>query len=310
MLRIVAAAAIAASLLVLIAGGAVAAPPRASSGEILAIYQSAHITEHQRFTVSVEVASTTGIQFVYFNFCQLSSPVCYAPVAMTLHAPNWYVGTTNPMSSYYNMLPGALAGYNITIVYSDNHNITVPAFPNAFSNLTVATEVGSGWYMFEMTVSNLTFNLTGEVQDSATSAALSGAHLTLNPGNGTVVTSGATGAYSFRDVPNGTYRLEATHPGYRTTNQTVVVSGRDTVQDVPLANASTPGSPRSSGSGGASGFLTSSIGGVQGWVIVAVVAVAVVALITVALLRGRGGKSTSSAPKYSSPDGPPSPPQN
>ncbi|MCI4318944.1 MAG: carboxypeptidase-like regulatory domain-containing protein [Thermoplasmata archaeon] len=303
--------ALGACALLLAASGVSAESPKSNSSLIVAIYQSNHITEHQRFTVSVQVASTTGISYAYFNFCQLTSPVCYRPVAMTLHAPNWYVGTTNPMSSYYQMVPGSRAGYNITIVYTDNHNITVPAFPNAFSNLTVATEVGSGWFMFAMSVSNLTFNLTGVVQDSTTSGVLAAAHLTLNAQNGsttTAVTSGE-GAYTFGAVQNGTYRLEVAHPGYKTTNQTVVVDGRDTVQNVPLTNASAPAGKKTSGGGGLSGFLTNSFAGVPGWAIVAALLVVVVALVAVALMRkrrrfGATGRSESSG-ATTPPSGPP-----
>ena len=302
--KLATAAAVSAFVVILVAGGAVAQTTNGAPTVVVAIYQTAHITEHQRFTVSAEVGSTTGIQFVYFTFCQLSSPQCYRPVAMALHAPNWYVGTTNPMSTYPGMLPGVKAGYNITVEYTDNHTVAYPAFPNAFSNLTVGTEVGSGWFMFEMTVSNLTFNLTGTVQDSATSMALSGAHVTLTPGNGTTVTTGATGGYSFGSVENGTYSLVVARPGYTTTTQTVSIAGHDTVANVPMANASIPPGSHSAGKGGLSGFLTSSIGGVPAWVIVGAALVAVVVVVGVAFMRRRTRPSSPTDDRSGS--GPPS----
>src|SRR5579863_8734873 len=165
--------------------------PHPAANPAVEIYQTGYITEQGNFTVSMQVTSTTGIHFVFFTFCQLSSPVCYTPVIMTLHGSNTYSGTTNRMSSYLGMVEGVHAGYNITIQYSDGSNVTEPNLPNTFTNLTLAQEVG-GEYMFEMTVSPQLYGFSGVVDDSTTGAAVAGAAVSLSPGNNTSTTTSAS----------------------------------------------------------------------------------------------------------------------
>jgi hypothetical protein len=235
-------------------GMTTAVAPSGSASVVLAIYPSQHVTVHDNFTVSMEVADTTGIQFVYFTFCQLSSAQCYAPVVMSLHAGNWYVGTTKPMTSYPGMTVGVKAGYNITIVYSNNQNVTEPAIPNKFSNLTIAPSVVAGYYYFEMTVSNPVYRLSGVVSDAVTHALIAGATVTLTPGNNTATTTTSTGSYTFAGLQNGTYTISVSSQAYPATTLSVTIAGHDTVKNLTLGNPSVSPPPR----GGLASLFTGS----------------------------------------------------
>jgi len=287
-------------LVVLMGASASAESPRtAPTSFFLAIYQSSNTTEQENFTVSIEVANTTNISFVYFTFCQLSSPVCYAPVAMAAHGSNWYVGTTNRMSTYSGMTVGVRAGYNITVLYDNLSTVTAPTVPNLFSNLTVAQSVSSE-YMFEMTVSPTLSDLSGLVADAVTSVGIADATLTLTPGNGLTATTNATGAYSFSGLLNGTYTLSVSAPGYETTNETVTIADANAVQNVPLYAGSGTSPPK--GGGGAGGGITSLLGSLGVWLIVAVLVV-VGALGLVAWGRRRNAGSLPAASSPGSPGG-------
>jgi Carboxypeptidase regulatory-like domain len=284
-------------LVVGLIGGASAQVPLGSSSTVLAINPSSYTTEQDNFTVSLEVANTAGIQFVYFTFCQLSSPVCYLPVSMALQGTNWYVGTTKPMTSYLGMTVGVRAGYNITIVYSDNQNVTEPTVPNPFGNLTIAQSV-TGEYMFQMTVSPSVYALRGVVADSATSTGISGARVSLTPGTHLAITTGSTGAYSFPGLLNGTYTVSVSQHGYQTINASVAIAGRDAVKDISLANDSSLLNHHGSRPSGMWGLFNPFVG-VGPWVIAAVL-VGVVALVAFAIMRKR-------KPKGDSPSADPSP---
>lgn len=220
------------------------AAPHAYSVQVVAIEQSRNLTAQSTMTISMQVASAANIQFVFFTFCQLTSPVCYTPVVMAPHASNWYVGTTNPMTNYSGMRPGVQAGYNITIEFTDNSTFTEPRLPNAFSNLTVVSSV-SGEYMFEVTVRPQVFTLGGVVTDSVTGAGITGATVSLAPGGNSTVTSG-TGAYAFDNLFNGTYTLSVTVSGYNSSAATVVVAGQSQVKDFALTNPNDHAKPPSS----------------------------------------------------------------
>ena len=211
-----------------------------------AVYQSANTTEQENFTVSLEVSSTANISLVFFTFCQLSSPVCYTPVVMNSIGGNWYSGTTNRMSSYNGMTVGVHAGYNISVSFDNETTLTAPTVPNLFTNLTIAQSV-TGEYMFEMTVAPTFYHLSGLVADAVTSVGISGATVTLIPGNGTTTTTNATGAYSFPEVVNGTYTLSVSAPGYETTNETVTIANADATQNVPLYKGTGSAPPQGSG---------------------------------------------------------------
>ncbi len=272
----------------------VASPaPSSSGGLVVAIWQSGYITEQGNFTVSMELSNVTGIQFVYFAFCQLSSPVCYQPIVMTLHGTNLYVGTTDRMSSYDGMTEGVRAGYNITIEFADNSTLREPNLPNAFSNLTVAQEVG-GENMFEMTVSPQLYGLSGIVTNSVTGAAIAGASVALSPGNQATATTTASGAYTFSGLLNGTYSLSVSYPGFTNDTQSIAISGQDLVKDLSLSNSSS--GSKTTGGGGSSSLP----GGTTLWLVLALVVIVIAVVAGLLVVRRR--KPT--APPPSSPDRP------
>ena len=242
-------------------GNSVASTGTSSSTGVLAIAQTHRVTAQGTFTVSVQVANPASVHYAFFTFCQLSSPVCYTPVEMNLTNSNWFVGTTRPMTSYPGMRVGVSAGFNITLEYPNNLNVTEPALPNAFANLTVANSV-SGEFFFEMTVNDQVYALGGIVHDAATGARLSDASVTLElaPGDNNTTTTSSTGSFSFAGVPNGTYQMAVSAPGYASGSQMVRVDGNNVLTDVPLthaAKASPPGGPRAARS---EGFRSSSWG--------------------------------------------------
>jgi hypothetical protein len=277
------AALLAGVLLLSVVGGAGAQAPRTHSGNVLAIEQSAYTTEQSNFTVSLKVANSSGITFVYFTFCQLSSPLCYLPVSMLPQGNNWYVGTTKPMTQYNGMTVGVRAGYNITIEYSDNTNVTEPSVPNPFGNLSIAQSV-TGEYMFQMTVMNQLYQLSGEVSDKATGKAIGGASVSISPGNDSSVMTSASGLYSFPSLANGTYTLSISASGYPDTTTTVPISGGNAVKDVTLTNGTSP-----SNGGGSKPQSASSnwLTGTTGLAVVGGVVVVLVVLSLVVLLRSR-----------------------
>ncbi|MCI4341441.1 MAG: carboxypeptidase-like regulatory domain-containing protein [Thermoplasmata archaeon] len=253
------AAAVATAILVLLTGGAAGAQhSHRPLSNVVGISQSSYVTEQGNFTVTMEVASTANIQFVYFTFCQLSSPLCYRPVVMTLHGQDQYVGTTNPMYDYNGMTVGVRAGYNITIEYASGVNATEPTEPNPFGNLTIAQSV-TGEYMFQMTVMNQLYRLSGVVTDSATGQGISGARVTVSPGNDSPTTTNSVGAYSFPSLPNGTYTVSATASGFPTSNSTVPISGGDTVKDITMQGGSI-NHPSSGNKAAGGNFLTTPLG--------------------------------------------------
>ena len=284
-------------MLVLLVGGASGHAPAGSSSVVLAIQQSDYTTEHDNFTVSVQVASTAGIQFAYFTFCQLSSPVCYLPVSMVQQGTNWLVGTTKAMTSYPGMVEGVRAGYNITIVYNDNSNVTEPTVPNPFANLAVTTSV-TGEYMFSMTVSPQVYGLTGVVHDAATGAGIAGANVTITPGNLPSTQTSSTGAYSFSGLVNGTYSLSVSEGGYQSATETVAIAGQPVVKDVALANSSTNPNPGGTG-------LPSEFAGTTLLVIGLLIAAVVTAVAVVMWRRRNRGDRRPPAEGDSSPSGSP-----
>jgi hypothetical protein len=192
-------------------GGAAAhAAPLGAVSNVLMIYQSPTVvTEHDAFTVFMELDNTSNIHQVYFTFCQITTPLCYLPIVMTPDGPHWFEGTTKPMTSYHGMAPGVRAGYNITVLFNDSTNITEPSLPNPFTNLTV-TDTITGELVFEITVGNPIYGLSGHVYDSATGAPLSRANVALTPGSNTTTTN-ASGAYAFSGLANGSDTLTVTY---------------------------------------------------------------------------------------------------
>ena len=240
-------------LLVAAGGGATAAAPHPALANVLEIDQTSQIVETGNFTVSMEVASAADISFAFFTFCQLSSPVCYSPVAMTHQSGDWYAGTTKPMTSYPGMTVGVQAGYNITIDYTNGTNQTEPQFPNQFTNLTVATEV-TGEFLFEMTVSPSSYGLSGVVINAVTNVGIPGATVTLSAGNTTPVTTNASGGYTIGGVPNGNYTLSVSDSGYLTSNQSVEIANGNAVANVPLYTPGSGGPPPQGGHSSSSGI--------------------------------------------------------
>lgn len=263
--------------------------PHGSTSNVEAIYQSNYTTEQSNFTVSLKVASTANITFVYFTFCQLSSPLCYLPVSMKLHGTNWYEGTTNPMTTYNGMTVGVRAGYNITIDYSGSANVTEPAEPNRFTNLSIAQSV-TGEYMFQMTVMNQLYQLSGVVTDQSTGQTVGGAVVSVSPGNDSPETTGSDGAYSFASLPNGTYTVSVAAHGFPTTHLSVPISGGSVVKDFALGNASAP--PKSGASHAGGNFFTST----TGIALIAGAVLALVVLVAVLLPRRRRPSTLPSDP--------------
>ncbi|MCI4331015.1 MAG: carboxypeptidase-like regulatory domain-containing protein [Thermoplasmata archaeon] len=294
--------AVALCLIVGFPGGTAGQARVAAVPHVLAIYQSNYTTEHDNFTVSLEVTNAADISYVYFTFCQLSSPLCYLPVFMTAHGTNWFVGTTHSMSSYHGMTVGVRAGYNITIEYANNSTLNEPAVPNPFSNLTIAQSV-TGEYMFQMTVRNQLFALSGVVTDQATGAPLPGAMVTASPGNNSTATTGANGAYTIPGLLNGTYKLSVSDHGYRAANQTVVIAGQDLVENIPIANA-TPSASHTGTNSGASPF--GKLSGSSPFLIGGVLVV-IVALVALVVWRKRSDRSRPVAPEHDEPSESPPP---
>ncbi|MCI4327139.1 MAG: carboxypeptidase-like regulatory domain-containing protein [Thermoplasmata archaeon] len=265
----------------------------------LDIYQSTNVPETGNFTVSLEVASTANVHFVYFTFCQLSSPLCYLPVAMSAQGSNWYVGTTNPMTSYNGMTPGVRAGYNITVEYSNGTNVTEPTVPNPFANLTIAQSV-TGEYMFQMTVNGPTYQLSGVVTNSATGSGMSGATVLVTPGNLTATTTGATGAYSISGLANGTYTISVADPGFQTTQGTVTIAGSDAVKNLVLSTST-------SGTGGADTWRIPGVGSVNPLVVL--VPIGLVVVVGAVLVLTRKSRNGGPPPTPSGPAPSPSEPK-
>lgn len=278
-----------AALVFVVAGsaGAQAPTPGSTTPPVLAVHGSSYTIEQGAFTVGVEVSDPAAVTFAYFLFCQLSSPVCYNPVAMTQNGTNWFSGTTHLMSSYHGMTVGVQAGYNITIQYANNTNLTEPTLPNPFPGLTIAQEV-SGQYMFEMTVGPNLYNVTGTVKDATTGSPIAGASVAVAPGNNSTTTD-ADGVYRLGGLTNGSYSLTISRSGYTSTTQAVTVSGADAVQNVPLSNGTASIGPSKSPAG--NGLLSSPVV----WAGVAI-AVVVVALLGILLLRRRGGTPPPRSP--------------
>jgi hypothetical protein len=293
-------------LMGLIIGGATSAPAvRGSATNVLTIYQSTNITERSTFSVSMELSSSANIKQIYYTFCQLTSSVCYLPVVMApvTGEPNWFEGTTNPMTAYPGMVAGVRAGYNITILFDDNSSVTEPALPNQFGNLTVAQSV-TGEYMYEMTVHSEVYQLSGHVYDSATGVGIPGANVTLTPkpGNATATKTNATGAYSFAGLLVGNYTLSVTDGGYQTDNASVAITDQNAQKNITLSKAVSI--PKGKTTNGTSGGFFGTMEGVS-VLVIAAVAVIVVALVAVTVTRRK--KEHPSPPSQSPPE-PPQPP--
>ena len=281
---------VAVALLLVGPTGFAAAQPRSSdSTTVLAITQTPYITEQGTLTVSMQVSSPADIHLAYFTFCQITNNICYSPIEMTLGANNWYVGTTNKLSTYYEMSEGVVSGYNITIVFNDNTTLIEPTIPNPFTNLSIVTTVTSE-YMFGVTVKPAVFGLSGVVKDAVTGAPLAGATVSLSPGDNSTTTSSA-GAYSFSMLVNGTYTVAVTREGYRNASDSVTIAGGDAVKDLTLTNA-TQSTPVGSGGGGSTTYF----GLTPTELAIPIVVVVVLVAVAVFLVRRRRSPSSSSPP--------------
>lgn len=81
---------------------------------------------------------------------------------------------------------------------------------------------------------NVNISLTGIVSDASDGEPVAYARITLLPGGRTTVT-GRNGMYTFNDLPDGTYSIQAGKTGYRTTEvQTDVSTGTTTRTDIML----------------------------------------------------------------------------
>ncbi len=309
------------AVVLLVALGSVAGvllPPAAAQGpseralahpavaQVVSIYQTpSRITQQDKMNVYLELASSTGIEQIYYTFCQLTSSICYTPpVVMQPIGGNWYEGSTKPMTGYSGMTPGIRAGYNITIEYTSGANLTEPSIPNAFSNLTVAQSI-TGEYLYQMSVSNLTYVLSGQVLNQTSGQPIDGANVTISPGNGTTSVTNTAGDYSFAGVGNGTYTISVSAAGYHPQAITVAVDGSSVSKQVELTStASKVTTPAKTSS------APSFWGSTEGYLVLVAVAVIVVlvAALEVRALRRRRPPNTSPTEASKNPETPPQQP--
>lgn len=271
---------------------------RPASGAVLAIEESpGYLLEQEALTVSVEVADAGAVAHAYFTFCQITKSLCYLPTTMNATTGGWFVGTTYPMTHYPGMLPGIQAGYNITISLSNGTNLTEPTAQNGFANLTLSKLNATGELVFEVTVENHRYGLSGQVVAAANATALGGATVSLSPAVDPPVTTGSNGSYSFANVSNGSYTISVAKDGYRTGTLSVTVAGASLGdKDLALANASSS-STSSGGSGGKSSGFLGPLTETETVAVAAVVAVVIVVpLVVLALGRRRRGASPPAAP--------------
>lgn len=280
-----------AMLLVGSVGGVTAAPTRPTTATtILAVTQNpAVVTPLNSMTVSAQLSSSANLRLVYFTFCQLDPPyVCYNPVTMTASSGNWYTGTTKQISMYYELGVGKRAGYNITIVYTDNSTSTEPQATSHYANLSIA-QSQTGEYMFEITIANPVYNLTGHVLDAAKGTPVTGATVTAtSTGTPVSATTDGNGAYRLPGLANGTYSISASSPGYHSQTSSVKIAGKDQVQDLRLSNSATGPGNGTTGPGGSKAGFFSTTSGVETLAVVgAIVAVGVIAALAM-VIRKRG----------------------
>jgi hypothetical protein len=279
--------ALAVLLLVAIGPPAVGAPSSAARAPTTALVQSIvqgprSVTMQDGLTIGVQVSDPSQIADMYFTFCQITNALCYTPTAMSPNGTGWYSGTTQPMFDYVEMAVGVHAGYNITIGLKNDTNVSEPSAPsqNPFHSLTVVTNPVTSENMFEMGVVNQSYTLSGKVRDAATGAALSGANVSLSPGNGTVLKTGPSGTYSFADVMNGSYGVEVSRPGYLSSEASVTVKGGSAVANLALTNASKSVVGPTPSNSSSPAFFSTLAGEATGAAIVLVlIAVAAVALL-------------------------------
>jgi hypothetical protein len=275
---------------------------RAASGPtVLDILQGPNrITEHSGMTVSVEISEPSKVHFAYYTFCRLGNAVCYAPPITLLPraGSDWFVGTTQPMANYTGMVIGEQAGYNITIQYTNNVNVTEPSNPNPFTNLSIAQSV-SGEYLFAMTVESNVYDLSGHVYDASTHAPISGASVSIGPAAANQTTS-SSGAYTFVGLVNGSYTVTVIKSGYYIGTRSTTISGSNATDDLSLSNTSGPPPSGSSSGGGWGNVLTNPA-------VIYVVAAVVVAVILLELfvLRRRPRPPAPIAPPSTAPSSPP-----
>lgn len=263
-----------------------AVPPRAASYSTTVLYITqtpSLITEQDRFTIAMDLASSANIDQVYFTFCQLTSSVCYLPVSMLRTTGNLWVGTTGPMTHYNGMNVGVRAGYNITIEYNDTTVQNEPAVPNMFGNLTVAQSV-TGEYMYQITVGQFTYGLSGRVVDSVTGAAVPGAAVSVNATNVSATTTDANGAYSFPALPNGTYTLNVTKAGYPKESLAVSIAGGAATKNVTLSGTVPPPPAKKTNA-------TSLLSGPVVYLIAGIAIAAILGVILALMLRRRGPRA-------------------
>jgi hypothetical protein len=302
--RVAFAALLAASMLVTIAGPAGAQAPHPASSLIVAIDQNHPILADGTLNVSMEIASTAGVQLIYYQFCGMTKPVCYTPSITMVEngSSNWYAGSTKPMNQYQGMSYGVAAGYNITIEFTNGTMVHYPTPSSSFPGVTVALAALADEWVFEVVVQNQTFDLQGTVTNSTSGHGLAGATVSLTPGTNTTVT-GPTGTYSFPGLFNGTYQLTVSESGYASQELTVQVAGKPVTKNIALStHGSGPGQGSPPGGGGGSGPLSALTTGTTLYVGIAVVVV-VVALAAAWAMRRRPRPRTGSPP-----DPPPDPP--
>jgi hypothetical protein len=291
------AAGLAVLMLLTLAGPAEAQAPRPAASLIVALDQSHPVLANGALNVSMELASTAGVQFIFYQFCDMTKPVCYTPsITMAENgSTNWYAGSTKPMDQYNGMTYGIAAGYNITIEFTNGTMVHYPTPSSSFPGVTVAYAALAQEWIFKVVVQNQTYNLQGTVTNSTSHQGLVGATVSLTPGTNSTVT-GPGGTYSFPGLFNGTYQLSVSESGYVSQQLTVQVAGQSLTKNVAMStHASSPGQGPAPGGGGGSGWLSSLTHGSTPYIILGVVAI-VIALVAVWAMRRRPRSGSPSNP--------------
>jgi hypothetical protein len=275
-------------------GAASATGPRGAVSPVLAINQGpAVITRQSALTVSLELASTANVVQVYFTFCQLTNSLCYTPQPMSENGTTgWYSGQTGIMMSYHNpnnslVTVGETLGYNITIQYANNTNLTEPTDPNPFGNLKTALSI-TNVLEFEVVVSNQVYTVSGRVTNATTGSPVAGATVSLLNANQSSTLTNSAGMYTFKNVPNGSYTVSVTGTGYRTSNESVSVSGQNQTRDVTLSSNAAPPPPPTQ-------TTSNPLLGTEGIGLAVVAVLVVVAVVALLMSRKRRGGATPPA---------------
>jgi hypothetical protein len=303
-----------AATLVPTVGHASAARPHPATGGYFQDLNATSLRPHlnSALTVSVEIADITGLQSIDFTFCSITAQVCFLPTGMVPEqaGSHWYQGTTLVLSKYTHMAVGTMAGFNITVRYTNSTNASIPASsggqPVSFANITAVQAIAAGDYYFEVVVAPPAFGVSGTVTNATTGAPVAGASVSLDTTPASTGTTDAHGAFSWSGVPVGNYTLTVSASGYATRTEPLQVSSAPVVQNVSLSSSKS-GGPPSSGSGGGSSDTFFGLPATDAFIGIGLAGAVVVAVLVVAMRPKRGGKRRAPVASGEA-ESPPAPP--